>query len=47
MPTQRDVLQVGDVKITATEERTIPPWVAGGIVVIGVAVFAAGMGKRA
>lgn len=46
VPTQQDVLQIGDVKVTATEQRSIPPWVGGGIFVVGLGLFAAGMGKR-
>jgi hypothetical protein len=44
---RRDVLKVGDVKITADEQRSIPPWVGWAAVVAGVALLAAGGRKRA
>lgn len=45
--TQRDVLEVGDVKITADEQRTIPPWAGGVAVAAGVALLVAGARKQA
>jgi hypothetical protein len=44
---QRDVLKVGDVKITANEQQSIPPWVGGVVVLAGVALVVGGMRKRA
>jgi hypothetical protein len=44
---QRNVLEVGDVKITADERQTIPPWVGGAAVVAGAALILAGMRQRA
>ncbi len=44
---RRDVLKVVDVKITADEQRSIPPWVGGVAVVAGVVLIAAGARKRA
>lgn len=43
---RRDVLKVGDVKITADEQQSIPPWVGGVAVVAGVVLIAAGARKR-
>ena len=45
--TRRDVLEVGDVKITASESRTIPPWAGGVALVAGLALVAVGVQKRA
>ena len=44
---QRDVLKVGDVKITADERQTIPPWVGGAGLLVGVALIVSGVRKRA
>ncbi|MBK6494261.1 MAG: hypothetical protein IPG05_04030 [Gemmatimonadetes bacterium] len=44
--TRRDVLEVGDVKLTADEKQTIPPWVGGVAIIAGVVVVAAGMRKN-
>jgi hypothetical protein len=44
---RRDVLKVGDVKVTADEQHSIPPWAGGVIVLAGVALIAAGTRKRA
>jgi hypothetical protein len=43
----RDVLQMGDMKITADEQQTIPPWVGGAAIVVGLGLIAAGALKRA
>jgi hypothetical protein len=44
---RRDVLRVGDVKITADEQQTIPPWIGGVAVLAGVALVVVGMRRRA
>ena len=44
--TRKDVLKVGDVKVTADDQQTIPPWVGGIAIVAGVVVVAAGMRQR-
>jgi len=44
---QRDVLKVGDVRITADERQSIPPWVGGAGLLVGVALIVAGVRKRA
>ncbi|MHB1297489.1 MAG: hypothetical protein ACYC0B_03075 [Gemmatimonadaceae bacterium] len=40
---RRDVLDVGGLKITATEERPIEPWLAGAAVVAGAVLIATGL----
>ena len=45
--TKHDVLKVGDLKVTATEEKSIPPWVGVVAAVAGVALIVAGTRKRA
>mgnify|MGYP001348766733 CR=1 FL=1 len=44
---RRDVLTVGDLKVTADEQQSIPPWVGGAAMVAGVALVVAGMRRRA
>ena len=44
---RRDVLKVGDVQLTASERQTIPPWVGGAAVVLGVGLIVAGTRIRA
>jgi len=43
---KRDVLQVGDLKVTATEQRPVPPWVGGAALIVGVGLLVAGTRKR-
>ena len=45
--TRRDVMKMGDIKITADEKQSIPPWAAGVAVAGGVVLLAAGARKRA
>jgi hypothetical protein len=45
--TRREMMHVGDVKVTTSEEQTIPPWAAGLAVAAGVALVVAGARKRA
>jgi hypothetical protein len=45
--TRRDVLEVGDVKITADQRQAIPPWAGGVAVAAGIALVVAGARKRA
>ena len=46
--TKHDVLQVGDVKVSADEKQSIPPWLGGAAMVVGVAlIVVAGAQKRA
>ena len=44
---RREVLKVGDLKVSATERQAIPPWVGGLAVVAGLALLVAGARKRA
>ena len=44
---KRDVLQVGDVKITADQQRSVPPWLGGIAMAIGVVLIVAGSRKPA
>ena len=43
---KREVLQVGDLKVSATEQRSVPPWVGGAAMVVGVGLLVAGARKR-
>lgn len=43
--TRRDVLEVGDVKITADDKQSIPPWAAGVAVAAGLALVVVGVRK--
>jgi hypothetical protein len=43
---RRDVLKVGDVKVTADEQRSIPPWAGWLAVVAGGAMVVAGVRRR-
>jgi len=45
--TRREVLKVGDVKITADEQQSIPPWAGGLAMLVGVVLILAGAQKRA
>jgi hypothetical protein len=44
---RHDVLKVGDVKVTADEQQSIPPWVGGAALVVGAILIVAGARKRA
>ena len=44
---KHDVLKVGDLKITATEEKSIPDWVGWVALVGGVALLLSGTRKKA
>lgn len=45
--TQKDVVKVGDVKLTADEKQSIPPWVAYVGIIAGAGLVFAGARKRA
>lgn len=45
--TKREVLQVGDLKVSASEQRTIPTWAGVLSIVAGVVLVATGARKRA
>ncbi len=44
---RKDVLKVGDVKITANERQSIPPWVGGVALLVGAGLLVAGARQRA
>jgi len=44
---RRDVLKVGDLKITAEEQHPIQPWIAGAAVLAGVTLIITGMRRKA
>ena len=43
---RRDVLKVGDVKVTADEQQTVPPWAGAAAIVAGVALIVSGSRRR-
>lgn len=43
---QRSVMRVGDLKVSADEERAIPPWVGGVAIVGGVLLVVGGVRRR-
>ena len=45
--TRRDVLKVGDVKITADEQQSVPPWVGGLALLAGLGLIVSGARRRA
>lgn len=45
--TRRDVVQMGDMKISADQQQSIPPWVGGTALVAGLALIVVGARKRA
>jgi len=45
--TQKDVVKIGDVKLTADEKQSIPPWVAYLGIVVGAGLVVAGARKNA
>jgi drug/metabolite transporter (DMT)-like permease len=44
---RRDVLKVGDVKVTADQQQTVPPWAGWLAIVGGSALAVAGTRRRA
>ncbi len=43
---REDVLKVGDLKVTATEEQSIPPWVGVAGIIAGAIVIVVGARTR-
>ncbi len=43
---KRDVLKIGDVKVTADEQHIIPPWAAGLGIAVGVVLLFSGARRR-
>lgn len=44
---RRDVLKVGDVKVTANEQQSIPPWAGWVVVTAGLVCVLAGTRQKA
>jgi drug/metabolite transporter (DMT)-like permease len=47
LTSRRGVLKVGDVKVTAEEQQSIPPWAGWVAIVAGGALAVAGARRRA
>ena len=45
--TERDVLEVGDLKVTAEEQHPIQPWIAGVAVAVGLGLVIVGARRKA
>lgn len=45
--TRREVLKVGDVKVTANDRQSLPPWTGWLAVAVGAGLLVAGARKRA
>jgi hypothetical protein len=45
LTSRRDVLKVGDVKVTADQQQTIPPW-TGWLAIVGGSALAVAGGRR-
>lgn len=45
--TRHDVLQMGDMRITADQQQVVPPWVGWAALAVGVSLIVAGTRKRA
>ena len=43
---KRDVLKVGDLKVTADEQHIVPPWAAGLGIALGVVLLFSGARRR-
>ena len=43
---KRDVLKVGDVKITADETQSIPPWVGWAAMLLGLGIIVSAFPSR-
>jgi len=44
--TQKEVLKLGDLKVTAEEQHPVAPWVAGVAIVAGLALVVTGARKN-
>ena len=44
--TQKDVIKIGDVKVTAPDDHTVPNWVAPVVVLAGIGLIAFGGATR-
>jgi hypothetical protein len=45
--TREEIIDIGDVEVTADREREIPLWAGIGAIVVGLGLVAAGMKKPA
>ncbi len=45
--TRRDVLKIGDLKVSAEEQHPILPWVAGLAIVAGAVIVVSGLRRKA
>ena len=43
---QKSVMKVGDVQVSADVQRAVPAWVGGVAIVCGMLLVGAGVGKR-
>lgn len=44
--TRRNVLKVGDIKVTADEQQSVPPWVGGLALLAGLGLIVSGARRR-
>jgi hypothetical protein len=44
--TREEIVDIGDVEISADREREIPMWAGIGAIVVGLAMVGAGMSKK-
>lgn len=44
--TKKDVLKIGDLKVTADERRSVPPWAAGLGIAVGAALLYSGARRQ-
>jgi hypothetical protein len=44
--TREDVIHLGDLTVTATEKRSVEPWLAGGAIVAGIALIVVGVRNK-
>ncbi len=44
--TRKEVLKVGDLKVSANEEHSVAPWMAGAAIVAGIALIATGASRK-
>jgi hypothetical protein len=47
LTSRRDVLKVGDLKVTAEEQHPVQPWAAGLAVAVGLGLVVTGMRRKA
>jgi hypothetical protein len=47
LTSRRDVVKLGDLKVTAEEQHPIQPWIAGAAILGGVVLVVSGAKRRA